>query len=114
VNPWWWVSGIAAVLGLATYGLARATSREMPPYPEPDRPWHPDPAGFARCPGCGTSRPVAGGVIAAHDYPEASVPFDQQSFPCPGAGQRPKTPAAPDLPEPAGGLGLPGDAPNSG
>jgi hypothetical protein len=89
VTAWLICAAIAAFLGLATWGLAKATSREMPPYPQPEAPWEPDPSRFGRCPGCGTSRPVAGGVIAAHDYPEASVPFDQPSARCTGTGQLP-------------------------
>jgi hypothetical protein len=32
MSAWFWIGLIVAVLGLATWGLARATSREMPPY----------------------------------------------------------------------------------
>jgi hypothetical protein len=89
VTAWLVCAAIAAVLGLATWGLARASSREMPPYPQPDRPWQPALAGWGRCPSCGTLRPLDDGLIAAHDRPEPQVPFNVQSFPCRGAGQAP-------------------------
>jgi hypothetical protein len=119
VTTWLICGAVAAVLGFATWGLARASSREMPPYekraaerysrmigdhltPEerlersrrlaedaPVRHWQPDPSRFGRCPSCGTLRPLDDGLIAAHDRPEPQVPFNVQSFPCRGAGSEP-------------------------
>jgi hypothetical protein len=89
VTAWLICAAIAALLGFVVWGLARASSREMPPYPQPDRPWQPDPSRFGRCPSCGTHRPLEDGLIAAHDRPEPQVPFNVQSFPCRGAGQEP-------------------------
>jgi hypothetical protein len=126
----WLICGVVAVvLGLATWGLARASSREMPSYTgqiEPKRAvqppttptWQFDPSRFGRCPGCRTLRPLDGGLIADHNYPEASVPFDQQSFPCAGTGFPPKDTGDRD-PDPRTGLPvagqeLRGDAPTSG
>jgi hypothetical protein len=95
VTAWLICAAIAAVLGFAVWGLAKATSREMPLYPRgalgPEAPgevgpWQPDPSRFGRCSGCGTLRPVAGGVIAAHDRPDPWVPFDQASATCFGSG----------------------------
>ncbi len=60
----------------------------MPPF-EPDGPWQSDPAGFARCPGCGTLRPVVDGLIAGHDRPDPWVPYDQASARCFGTGLPP-------------------------
>jgi hypothetical protein len=108
VTAWLICGGFALALGLLVWGLARASSREMPPYPSspvpldrmpkvpsgpahgwPERPWQPDPSRFGRCPSCGTLRPVEDGLVAAHDRPEPQVPFNVQSFPCRGAGQAP-------------------------
>jgi hypothetical protein len=117
VTAWLICAAIAAVLGLATWGLASRTSREMPPYPPPpgDRPWQPEYALY-RCSGCGTLRPLdVSGMVAAHDRPDPWVPYDQQSAPCQGAGLPPETPAPPGTPDPRGvGTGLPGDAPTPG
>jgi hypothetical protein len=118
MTAWLWVSGIAAVLGVVTWGLARASSREMPPHPEPETaPWEPDPSRFARCPGCGTLRPTVDGLVAGHDRPDPWVPFDQQSTPCEGAGQPADSgdrgTRTPDG-TPVAGQGLRGDAPTSG
>jgi hypothetical protein len=92
VTAWLICGAIAAVLGFVVWGLARQASREMPPYPQPERPWQPDPSRFGRCPSCGTLRPVEDGLIAAHDRPEPQVPFSVQSFPCQGAGLAPMQP----------------------
>jgi hypothetical protein len=103
VTAWLICAAIAAVLGFVVWGLARASSREMPPLsreqaadlwrvPLPDRPWQPDPSRFGRCPSCGTLRPLEDGLIAAHDRPEPQVPFHQQTFPCRGAGEAPMQP----------------------
>jgi hypothetical protein len=119
VTAWLFCGGFALALGWLVWGLARASSREMPPYekrsaerysrmigdhltPEerlersrrlaedaPVRHWQPDPSRFGRCPSCGTVRPLEDGLIAAHDRPEPQVPFNVQSFPCRGAGQAP-------------------------
>jgi hypothetical protein len=115
VTTWLICIAIAAVLGFVVWGFARASSREMPPYPEDcgndcggpeghregcpvhcgcydERPWQPDPSRFGRCPSCGTHRPLEDGLIAAHDRPEPQVPFNVQTFPCRGAGQAPMQP----------------------
>jgi hypothetical protein len=92
VTRWLICAAIAVVLGFLVWGLARAAGREMPPYPELDRPWQPDPSRFGRCPSCGTLRPLDDGLIADHDRPEPQVPFNVQSFPCRGAGQAPMQP----------------------
>jgi hypothetical protein len=92
VTAWLICAAIAGLLGFAVWGLAKATSHEMPPYPPPpgDRLWQPDPRVYGRCPGCGTLRPlVVSGMVAAHDRPDPWVPYDQQSVPCDGAGQQP-------------------------
>jgi hypothetical protein len=90
VTAWVWVFICAWVLlaGVFALGLGRRASREMPPY-TPPRPWQHDPTNLARCPGCGTLRPLDAGLIAAHDRPDPWVPYDQQSTPCQGAGQQP-------------------------
>jgi hypothetical protein len=100
MNAWIWVVvGVWAVAVVFAIGLGRAAGRRMPtPPPEIDRHWQPDPGSFARCPGCGTLRPVAGGVIAAHERPEPWVPFDQASARCTGTGQLPTSPLLPGPP----------------
>jgi hypothetical protein len=88
----WLICGlIIVVLGALTwfFAAAREASREMPPYPQPDRPWQPDPSRFGRCPSCRSIQPIYDGLVAAHDRPEPQVPFNVQSFPCRGAGQAP-------------------------
>jgi hypothetical protein len=92
-----WVAGLVLVyLTLAAmfvFGLLRGWRKPMPPF-EPDGPWQHDPANLARCPGCGTLRPVTGGVIASHDRPQEWVPYDQASARCAGTGQLPQSPVA--------------------
>jgi hypothetical protein len=119
VNPWWWVSGIGLLLGVLTYGLAKATSREIPFDPNDNGPIvsqigapsypHRDlyPRGYATPtppPRIGEPRPL---------QPDG-MPLDVDLGPPPVYPENPRTPAAPDLPEPAGGTGLPGDAPTPG
>jgi hypothetical protein len=94
VTAWLIVSGIAVLLGVAVWGgakaLERASSRYPHPEPGPVRPWQPDTSRFGICLGCHNWRPRgADGLIADHNYPEASVPYDQQSFRCDGTGQKP-------------------------
>jgi hypothetical protein len=92
VTAWLICGAVAVVLGLATWGLASRTSREMPPYPRVglDSMGLPPPRPFGRCPGCGTLRPLdASGLVGGHDRPDPWVPYDVQSTPCRGAGQAP-------------------------
>jgi hypothetical protein len=107
MSGWIWVVvGVWAVAVVFAVGLGRAAGHRMPTPPPVDAPWQPDPGSFARCPGCGTLRPVAGGVIAAHERPEPWVPFDQASARCTGTGRLPDTGGA-GYPDPRAGIPAP-------
>ncbi|MDP9224134.1 MAG: hypothetical protein M3P18_09815 [Actinomycetota bacterium] len=90
-----WVAGLVLVYLILAAGLVlgylrvRGQERPRSTPPEPNPPWQSDPGAFARCPGCGTLRPVEGGLIAGHDRPDPWVPYDQASARCFGTGLPP-------------------------